>query len=41
MKAVQFLAILIRDRWETFHLLRTWISIAGFSALAGGALSKS
>jgi hypothetical protein len=31
----------IRDRWETFHVLRTWISIAGFSCLVGGSLTES
>jgi hypothetical protein len=30
----------IRDRWELFHCLRTWVSIAGFAALVGGALSS-
>lgn len=29
----------IRDRWETFHCLRAWLSIAGFAALAGGSLA--
>jgi Domain of unknown function (DUF1772) len=28
----------IRDHWETFHCLRTWISISGFAALVGGII---
>lgn len=29
----------LRDRWETFHRLRTWLSIGGFAALAGAVLA--
>lgn len=28
----------IRDHWEAFHCLRTWVSIAGFAALVAGTL---
>ncbi|HKP97166.1 MAG TPA: hypothetical protein VJ385_15560 [Fibrobacteria bacterium] len=31
----------IRDRWEWFHCLRTWVSMAGFAALVGGTLYSS
>ncbi|MDB5051572.1 MAG: Protein of unknown function transrane [Fibrobacteres bacterium] len=30
----------IRDRWEFFHFLRTWVSIAGFAFLVGGTLAN-
>jgi hypothetical protein len=30
----------IRDHWEAFHCLRTWVSIAGFSALVAGTLAS-
>ena len=30
----------IRDHWEAFHCLRTWISIAGFAALVTGTLAS-
>lgn len=30
----------IRDRWEMFHCLRTWITISGFAALVWGSLSN-
>jgi hypothetical protein len=29
----------IRDHWEAFHCLRTWVSIVGFAALVGGTLA--
>ncbi|MGH9899163.1 MAG: anthrone oxygenase family protein [Pyrinomonadaceae bacterium] len=28
----------LRDRWEVFHAIRTWISLAGFALLLAGAL---
>jgi hypothetical protein len=31
----------IRNRWEAFHCLRTWISVAGFGALSMGVLARS
>lgn len=30
----------IRDHWEAFHCLRTWVSIAGFAALVAGTLAS-
>lgn len=30
----------IRDRWEAFHCLRTWLSIGGFASLAGASLAS-
>ncbi len=29
----------LRDRWETFHVARSWISVAGLALLVIGALS--
>jgi Domain of unknown function (DUF1772) len=29
----------IRDRWENFHCLRTWITLTGFAFLVGGTLA--
>lgn len=30
----------IRDHWEAFHCLRTWISVGGFAFLVGGTLAS-
>jgi hypothetical protein len=29
----------IRDHWEAFHCLRTWMTLAGFACLTGGSLA--
>jgi hypothetical protein len=28
----------LRDRWELFHVIRSWVSVLGLALLLGGAL---